>query len=104
MNVYMLIDPNDQKVKYVGITRKSPEERLRIHIRDAKARLRKENYLSKKDKWLLGLALSNKKPIIKLVFKDITEERAIQAEIDLIKMYGRESDGGTLKNVMKGII
>lgn len=103
MTVYLLKDPNDLKVKYVGITRKSPTERLRIHIKDAKARLRREVYLSKKEKWLLGLALSGKKPIIEVVHHDITAEEAIEVERNLINKYGRESDGGTLKNVMKGV-
>lgn len=102
MNVYTLIDPDDLKVKYVGITKRSPEWRLKIHLKDAKRNLKRSGYLSKKEKWMISLLISGKTPMIHTVYSDLSMEEASEQEKQLIMKYKKECDGGTLKNVMKG--
>lgn len=102
MNVYLLRDPNDSIIKYVGITKHSIEHRLMIHIKDAKGRHRRNEYLSGKDKWILNLLSHGQKPISECVLADIGEKAAMNLEKHLIHIIKREAEGGTLKNVQGG--
>lgn len=102
MNVYQLKDPNDSTIRYVGITKHSIEHRLMVHIKDAKGRHRKKEYLSGKDKWILNLLSCGQKPISEYVLADVGEKAAMNLEKHLIFVIKRETEGGTLKNVQGG--
>lgn len=102
MNVYQLRDPNDFVIKYVGITKHSIEYRLMMHIKDTKGRLRRNEYLSGKDKWILNLLSDGQKPIPEYVLADVGEKAAMNLEKHLINIIKREAEGGTLKNVQGG--
>lgn len=102
MIVYSLTDPDDEIVRYIGISHHSAEKRYAIHLKDAKTKLRKNQYLSNKEKWILSLWANNKKPIIKTEFDNLNQDEAIQIEAELINKYKRVYDGGTLFNVVEG--
>lgn len=102
MNVYFLKDPNDNEIKYVGITKKAITQRLAVHIKDAKTKQRKGKYLSNKEKWILFLLSQNKKPIVECVYSNISENQAVDLEKSLISKYKREYEGGILKNIQEG--
>lgn len=102
MNVYILKDPNDLTVRYVGLTSKSPLHRMRMHIKDAKTKLRQERNLNTKEEWLLRLIAINQSPIVVCLAKQVSKEVGIQVEKNIIAIYGRQCDGGTLYNVQRG--
>lgn len=102
MNVYVLRDPNDLIVKYVGLTSKSVAHRLNMHIKDAKTRQRKSHYLSNKDKWLLSLISKDQRPIWTCLVRDVEKDIGIEIEQNIIEIFKRECDGGTLVNVQRG--
>ena len=102
MNIYLLRDPIDLIVKYVGITKKTAGQRLKCHIKDTKTRHRKNQYLSNKEKWILGLLQLNLTPIAECILSNVSEELAIDIEPKIISIYKREFEGGSLKNVQSG--
>ena len=102
MNVYQLRDPNDSIIKYIGITKHHIKHRLMIHIKDTKSRLRKNEYLSAKDMWILNLLSNKQKPIPEYILADVGEKAAMNLEKHLIYVIKREAEGGTLKNVQGG--
>lgn len=75
--LYYLIDPIDKKIRYVGITKNSLNQRLIEHICFKSA----SNH---KQKWIRKLEKTGHKPIIKLVFDNLTKEEACKMEIELI--------------------
>ena len=102
MNVYILKDPFDNTVRYVGLTSKSVLHRVRMHIKDAKTRRRYQRYLNEKDKWLLSLVDRNTYPVVSCMVKDVDKEVGILVEKNLIAICRTQSDGGTLFNIQKG--
>ena len=63
-NIYVLIDPRDNHIKYLGKTIKPLNKRLSSHMID--------DSKSKKSSWIKSLKSQNLKPIIQLI--DIVEE------------------------------
>lgn len=58
-NIYVLIDPRNNQIKYLGKTIKPLNKRLSSHMSD--------NSKSKKSSWIKSLKSQNLKPIIKLI-------------------------------------
>lgn len=102
MKVYSLTDPRNNVLRYIGITSKSGEHRLRTHIKDAKTRSRKGEFLSKKDLWLLELITLNLTPQLNIIEADISEVDAVRREKELIALFKRVHEGGILYNVQEG--
>ncbi|NDV63905.1 hypothetical protein [Bacteroides sp. 224] len=101
MIVYILKDPLDNLIKYVGISNNTAWHRFKTHRKDAKTRKRKGEYLSRKDKWILKLDDLGLVPIIETVFEG-NEEDAVLKEVELIRLYKRSYEGGSLLNVQEG--
>ena len=65
VQIYGLIDPRDQKLRYIGFTSKSLEERLLIHLKNTSNK-------SYKNSWIKSLSKENLKPeIFKIQDTDI---------------------------------
>lgn len=102
-SIYALIDPRDDKVRYVGYTSKKIEDRLRAHISEATSVY---SFSTKTDKslWIKELLNLDLKPIVKLLeyvsFKDRKEK-----ERYWIKYYGgqtvllNKTDGGDIEYI-----
>lgn len=88
--VYILIDPKDNAIHYVGMTR-FPHRRLAQHISEYKG--------DEKSEWIRNLSSSKLKPILKIVEDNLTAEEADARETYWIKYY--QSQGATLYNVAK---
>lgn len=102
MIVYSLTDPNDSVIRYIGISKHTAEHRFRMHLKDAKTRKRKGEYLSAKEHWLLDLNDKGQKPIIHTLYSNLSESEAVEQEAQLIAQYKRIYEGGTLYNVQEG--
>jgi hypothetical protein len=90
-NFYVLIDPRDNQIKYVGRT-VDPNNRLRNHIYEAKKKNR-----SKKERWIISLLRRNMSPILKVVYVlNCSLEEAILTEKNLVKKLTKK--GHVLKN------
>jgi len=78
--IYALIDPNNDKVRYIGKS-KNPKKRFYSHIRDAKKRKK-----TKKQLWILELIGKKTLPYIKIIAEHIDENEArIIEEKNVIK-------------------
>lgn len=89
---YFLIDPRDNKIKYVGRT-VNEKNRFRHHIYEAK-----KNNRNKKERWIMYLLRRNLKPIMKVAYElNCSLEEAIKTEKALIKNLLRK--GYNLKNM-----
>lgn len=102
MVVYSLSDPQDNVLRYIGITSHTAQQRFSRHLKDAKKKVRYNEYLSRKEKWLLDLESNGMKPIIKTIAEGLSEDGAMQMEQELIAKFKRVCDGGTLYNVQEG--
>lgn len=102
MDVYVLKDPTSGAVRYAGITRQPLKERLRQHIKAARTRERKNQYLSPKDRWVLFLLSIDKKPAIVSLARGLNESTAVREEKKIIEAFKRTYEGGTLLNVDDG--
>lgn len=81
---YILLDPIDNKPKYVGRT-VNQAAIISRHISESKKRKR-----SSKDIWVVSLLRKNKKPILKVIYKEATTEKhSLLIEKMLIKKIGR---------------
>lgn len=92
IKIYVLIDPRNNRVRYVGWTHSTLKERLHGHISDSK---RGNNH---KQNWIRELAKENLIPIIETIEETIYSKR-VEREQYWIKYYGRENlvngtDGG----------
>jgi hypothetical protein len=88
---YVLIDPRDEKTKYLGRT-VDEKNRLRCHIYEAK-----KNNRNKRERWIMYLLRKNMKPKLKIIYKlNCTLEEAIQTEKTLVKKLLKR--GFKLKN------
>ena len=86
--IYILIDPTDESIKYVGSS-KNPTKRLKEHIYDVKREK------TKKSNWIKKLLTLNLKPILKIVKKTNNNEYQIW-ETFYIKKY--KNNGEKLLN------
>lgn len=102
MDIYVLKDPNDNTVRYVGITRQPLKERLRLHIKQARLRKRDKRYLNSKDKWILYLLSMGKKPRIVALSRGLSEKNAVREEKKIIEIFRKIDEGGPLYNVDSG--
>lgn len=82
--VYVLVDPTDDSIRYVGITTKALEERLRRHLYDIKNRP-DLNY--HKINWLKKLRNQELTPLIREIEEFDTVEEAKEFEIEYIAKY-----------------
>lgn len=84
-NFYVLKDPRDNQIKYVGITSRSLEQRLLEHSNHEPL---KRTY---KANWIKSLKKEGASPIIELLYaKTCNLEEALQEEQALIKEYLKE--------------
>lgn len=79
MKLYVLIDPRDTMVRYVGITHVSLSTRLTQHISESKTV--KRNH---RRHWINSLVVSDLRPRILEIASFETKEEAIKAEIEMI--------------------
>lgn len=75
INFYVLIDPRDGKIRYVGQT-VDTQNRLRNHIWEAKKKNR-----SHKERWIVSLLRRNMKPVMKVLWSGVLK----LSEINLIE-------------------
>lgn len=94
--IYVLIDPDLLKVRYIGITCQSLIDRLDNHIHDAKYR-ESDNY--HKARWINSLLSKNKKPIIRQIKLCNTRVEAEEIESQLILKYKQKHN---LVNISEG--
>jgi hypothetical protein len=76
--LYYLIDPNNDTIRYVGVTFR-PKLRYQEHLNCA-CKLK-----SHKDRWINNLLKNNQKPIFKIVSEASTKEEILNREIESIK-------------------
>lgn len=87
---YILRDPTDMLLKYVGRT-VNPKSRLRSHIYEAKT-----NNRNKRERWIMSLIKKNKLPELNVIYeKECCIEEAIQIEKMLVRKIGKKFE---LKN------
>lgn len=87
---YVLIDPRDNKIKYVGRT-VDINNRFRNHIYEAK-----KNNRNKRERWIISLLRRNMKPIMKVIYTlTCSLDEAIQTEKMLVKKLSKRFE---LKN------
>jgi hypothetical protein len=92
VKIYALIDPNTNKIRYIGKTIKKLKIRLVGHLKDNK-------YPNNpKLKWLNGLKINNQRPIIRLI-KRVKDKDWIESEIYHINLYRKL---GRLTNISNG--
>jgi hypothetical protein len=85
--IYALIDPTDDRVRYIGKTN-NLKNRLKKHIGECK----KQGFWTPKNQWIKSLLDNNLTPIISPIF-ETTKEEVNQCEIEYIKRYRElESD------------
>lgn len=88
---YSLVDPRDQKIKYIGRT-VNEKNRLRNHIYEAR-----KNNRNKRERWINHLLKNDMKPILNVLYSvTCTLEEAISIEKSLVKCLRRQ--GYDLKN------
>ncbi|MCK9446447.1 hypothetical protein M0Q50_06110 [bacterium] len=101
-NIYKLIDPITNKIKYIGKTSLDIDIRLNQHINESK-KIHYNNYkrhkITKKYSWIIKLLKNDKLPTIELIESVNTLEESNEKEIYWIKFYGRDNllnmtDGG----------
>jgi len=93
--IYALIDPTDNRIRYIGKTN-NLKNRLKRHICDCK----KHGFWTPKNQWIKSLINNNLKPIIKPLL-ETTKEEVNKYEIEYIKKYRElipdltnDTDGG----------
>lgn len=100
--IYGLICPIRNEIRYIGLTKKTPEKRLSQHLMESKYYKRKGKYLNKKHNWLNKLIEMNIEKEIKVVILeeieyenniDILSEREVYW-ISVYKNLSNSTDGG----------
>lgn len=94
--IYVLKDPTDLKVKYVGKTALSINKRYSQHIHNWK---RKSGRLNKLNSWIKSLANLNLLPIIEII-DEVSDDNWIEAERGYIRLF--KAIGCNLKNCTLG--
>lgn len=82
--LYALLDPNDNKIRYIGYT-SNPKNRLKEHISSSIGNSR--NNISHKSNWIKSLQKQNKEPIYKTLIITNSLEEIKLIEIDYIKYF-----------------
>ncbi|MBC8427340.1 MAG: hypothetical protein H8D97_00465 [Proteobacteria bacterium] len=91
--VYGLYRPNEEKPFYIG---KGHGDRYKKSTFPSKTtNIHKKNIINK-------IKYSGNKVISKILLENLTEQESFSKEIELIKKYGKISDGGTLVNYTNG--
>lgn len=90
-HIYLLIDPINKKVRYVGAT-SNPKSRLRQHVKDASKPKKKGK--TEKQKWILKLKEKGMIPFMEIVG---TEESKELARVEEEKLVIRHID--TIYNI-----
>lgn len=83
-SVYVLMDPDNREVRYVGYTGVELKSRLLDHIKPNKL-----NRPSRKNAWIKSLINDNKRPIIEALYENLSREDALDLEIKTIAAYRR---------------
>lgn len=85
--IYLLRDPRDSTVRYVGVTSQTLDQRLRAHISDAKYDVKrgKDTYRSR---WIRSVLDQFLRPSIELIEK-VPEEVWAEREVHWIDYYKR---------------
>lgn len=83
--IYGLIDPNNNRIKYIGKTIVEPINRMKQHIYEAK-----RNQRTGKDLWLMGLIDANLMPKV-IVLEETNKVQWKDKEKYWIKFYGLDS-------------
>jgi len=92
---YFLIDPTTGIVRYIGLTKKTLQERLQRHLSDGRDR---NPY---KYNWIQKLKRNGFIPEIIIYQDDLSEEKACELEVDLIRFF-RILSGKKLTNIEDG--
>lgn len=93
--VYSLIDPINNEIFYVG---KGTGSRCKCHLQKSSSKRR-----SLRTKRIFKIQSKQLQPIINIIHKNLTEQKAFQYEKLYIKIYGRKDIGtGTLCNHTDG--
>ena len=88
-NIYVLIDPRDESVRYVGIS-KNPRKRLREHIRC-------DNIDNPgKDAWMIDLTQNGLAPILCII--EVADSRALALKREMYWVDFCKSQGMPLLN------
>ena len=85
--VYALVDPTDNKPRYIGETTMHPVGRAGRHIGESWGMDRGKFRNGLKHKWIRGLASKGKMPIVKEIFKSQDDKKALEIEAALIYQY-----------------
>ena len=96
VNIYVLIDPRDNIIKYIGKTVKSIHERYKSHIYQWKRDKGRHNKLNS---WIKSLAIVGLKPIVELI-DECDELNWKDYERGYIRLF--KSFGANLKNSTEG--
>lgn len=96
--LYVLKCPKTFEVKYVG---EGSPNRPYSHVR--LVRNGRTTASPRLTKWINRLVEEGLEPIVEIIKTDLTKEKAVELEAQLIKKYGRShlDEGGTLLNVAK---
>lgn len=81
--IYVLIDPNTLKVRYIGRTSRDLYSRLHSHIHVARYETRKTH----KESWIKSLLRNNQIPIIRKLTEVEGWNESYQLEVSLIEKY-----------------
>ena len=85
---YILIDPRNNDVRYIGRTCQSLKVRLRTHISESLNNKNKNKNCTKKENWICKLNNFSLKPLIKEVYSDtMTLKQSYVKEKELILEY-----------------
>lgn len=68
--IYLLVDPRTERVRYIGQTTKSPDNRMFEHLRDARQKSKTKN---KKQEWLCDLMDHSMLPMVKVAYIALTD-------------------------------
>lgn len=82
--LYALLDPNNNKIRYIGYT-SNPKNRLKEHIISSIGKSR--NNISHKSNWIKSLKRQDKEPIYKTLIVTNSLEEIKIIEIDYIKYF-----------------
>lgn len=93
--VYLLICPVDKIIRYVGITSRDPQQRLKEHINESK-RTNPHKWA-----WIRSLKNKNLTPKVEILGNNLTESQACEIEKQSIRLY-RSNKTNRLTNLHEG--
>jgi hypothetical protein len=103
VQIYFLLDPNTNQIKYIGRTKNTLKARLRGHL----AKATSNKFKTKKDNWILKLRQQNLKPLIQqysqiegwtesYIFEQQLIKHYLEIGYDLVNLHDR-GEGGILR-------